>query len=54
MRTVTISAPDGFEGFVDTPAGSRGYGGSSVYLRELVRKDQDHPQLRGLRMGRTW
>lgn len=48
MSTMNISLPDGLKEFVDTQVGSRGYGTSSEYVRELIRKDQDRQQLRGL------
>ncbi len=48
MSTMNISLPDGLKEFVDTQVGSRGFGTSSEYLRELIRKDQDRQQLRGL------
>jgi antitoxin ParD1/3/4 len=34
--------------FVDEQIRQRGYGTSSEYVRELIRKDQDRLQLRGL------
>jgi len=48
MTTMNISLPDGLKEFVDTQVDSRGYGTSSEYVRELIRKDQDRQQLRGL------
>jgi antitoxin ParD1/3/4 len=48
MSTMNISLPDGLKEFVDTQVGSRGFGSSSEYVRELIRKDQDRQQLRGL------
>ena len=48
MSTMNISLPDGLKEFVDTQVGSRGFGTSSEYVRELIRKDQDRQQLRGL------
>ena len=33
---------------MDEQVGLRGYGTSSEYLRELIRRDQDRVQLRGL------
>ena len=48
MTTMNISLPDGLKDFVDTQVGSRGFGTSSEYVRELIRKDQDRQQLRGL------
>ena len=34
--------------FVDEQVNSRGYGTSSEYVRELIRKDQERLHLRGL------
>lgn len=48
MSTMNISLPDGLKDFVDSQVGSRGFGTSSEYVRELIRKDQDRQQLRGL------
>ena len=48
MSTMNISLPDGLKEFVDRQVGSRGYGTSSEYVRELIRKDQDRQHLRGL------
>lgn len=48
MSTMNISLPDNLKAFVDEQVGLRGYGTSSEYLRELIRRDQDRVQLRGL------
>lgn len=48
MSTMNISLPDTLKTFVDEQVGQRGYGTSSEYVRELIRKDQDRQQLRGL------
>lgn len=48
MSTMNISLPDALKAFVDEQVSQRGYGSSSEYLRELIRKDQDRLQLRGL------
>lgn len=45
---MNISLPDALRSFVDKQVASRGYGTSSEYVRELIRKDQDRQQLRGL------
>ena len=45
---MNISLPDGLKSFVDEQVASRGYGTSSEYMRELIRKDQDCQHLRGL------
>jgi len=48
MGTMNISLPDALKSFVDEQVSQRGYGTSSEYVRELIRKDQDRLQLRGL------
>jgi antitoxin ParD1/3/4 len=48
MSTMNISLPDSLKSFVDDQVARRGYGTSSEYVRELIRKDQDRLQLRGL------
>lgn len=48
MSTMNISLPDLMKSFVDEQVASRGFGTSSEYVRELIRKDQDRLQLRGL------
>lgn len=48
MSTMNISLPDKLKSFVDEQVSQRGYGTSSEYVRELIRKDQDRQQLRGL------
>ena len=45
---MNISLPDSLKSFVDEQVDSRGYGSSSEYVRELIRKDQERLQLRGL------
>ncbi|MCY4212294.1 MAG: type II toxin-antitoxin system ParD family antitoxin [Gammaproteobacteria bacterium] len=48
MSTVNTSLPDSLKEFVDNQVGSLGYGNSSEYMRELIRKDRDRQRLRGL------
>jgi len=48
MSTMNISLPDSLKSFVDEQVTSRGYGTSSEYVRELIRKDQDRMRLRTL------
>ena len=48
MGTMNISLPDSLKDFVDEQVDQGGYGTSSEYVRELIRKDQDRLQLRGL------
>jgi antitoxin ParD1/3/4 len=46
MTTMNISLPDALKTFVDEQVSQRGYGTSSEYVRELIRKDQDRSRLR--------
>lgn len=48
MSTMNISLPDVLKSFVDEQVDQRGYGTSSEYVRELIRKDQDRQKLRNL------
>lgn len=48
---MNISLPDALKSFVDEQVQMRGFGTSSEYLRELIRKDQDRLHLRGLLMA---
>jgi antitoxin ParD1/3/4 len=48
MSTMNISLPDALKSFVDEQVNQRGYGTSSEYVRELIRKDQDRQHLRSL------
>lgn len=48
MSTMNISLPDSLKSFVDEQVTQRGYGTSSEYVRELIRKDADRQRLRGL------
>ena len=48
MSTMNISLPDSLKNFVDEQVAQRGYGTSSEYVRELIRKDADRLHLRGL------
>ena len=48
MSTMNISLPEALKLFVDDQVSRRGYGTSSEYVRELIRKDQDRLQLRAL------
>src|SRR3546814_7199022 len=46
MSTMNISLPAALKAFVDQQVNMRGYGTSSEYVRELIRKDQDIQRLR--------
>jgi antitoxin ParD1/3/4 len=48
MSTMNNLLPDSLKAFVDEQVNERGYGTSSEYVRELIRKDHDRQQLRGL------
>ena len=48
MGTMNISLPDSMRSFVDEQVSTRGYGTSSEYVRELIRRDQDRQHLREL------
>jgi len=48
MSTMNISLPDHLKSFVDEQVAGRGYGTSSEYIRELIRRDQDRLALRRL------
>ena len=45
---MNISLPESLKIFVDEQVSGRGYGTSSEYVRELIRRDQDRQRLRGL------
>ena len=46
MSTMNISLPDDLKSFVDKRIRSEGYGSSSEYMRELIRRDRDRAQFR--------
>jgi antitoxin ParD1/3/4 len=48
MSTMNISLPENLKSFVDEQVAGGGYGTSSEYVRELIRKDQDREHLRRL------
>ncbi|CAN1520519.1 COG3609 Predicted transcriptional regulators containing the CopG/Arc/MetJ DNA-binding domain [Methylophilaceae bacterium] len=48
MSTMNISLPDQLKRFVDERVTSSGYGTSSEYLRELIRRDQARLDLRAI------
>ena len=48
MGTMNISLPDPLRDFVDEQVEQRGYGTSSEYVRDLIRKDQERTRLRSL------
>lgn len=48
MTTMNISLPESLKAFVDEQVAGAGYGSSSEYVRELIRRDRDRLRLRGL------
>lgn len=48
MNTMNISLPQVLRAFVEKQVVTRGYGTTSEYLRELIRKDQERLRLRDL------
>jgi antitoxin ParD1/3/4 len=46
MGTMNVSLPDSLKEFVDEQVQRRGYGTSSEYIRELIRRDHDRTKLR--------
>lgn len=48
MSTMNISLPAPLKNFVDEHVAAAGYGTSSEYVRELIRRDQDRLHLRSL------
>jgi antitoxin ParD1/3/4 len=48
MGTMNISLPDDLKTFIDRQVAERGYGTSSEFIRELLRREQERQQLRNL------
>lgn len=48
MGSMNISLPDSLRVFVEEQVAEKGYGTSSEYMRELIRRDQDRQRLRSL------
>jgi antitoxin ParD1/3/4 len=48
MSTMNISLPEALKSFVDAQVSNCGFGSSSEYIRELIRKDQERLHLREL------
>ena len=51
MATMNISLPEQLKSFVDEQVERRGYGTSSEYVRDLIRRDEERERLRGLRLA---
>jgi antitoxin ParD1/3/4 len=45
---MNISLPDALKAFVDEQVESAGFGTSSEYIRDLIRREQDRQSLRAL------
>jgi len=48
MGTMNISLPDSMKDFIDEQVADKGYGTSSEYVRDLIRREQDREKLRAL------
>jgi antitoxin ParD1/3/4 len=48
MGTMNVSLPDSLRDYVEQQVAVRGYGTSSEYVRDLIRKDQEREALRRL------
>jgi len=48
MGTMNISLPDDMKEFVERQMAERGYGTSSEFLRDLIRKEQERQEMRTL------
>lgn len=48
MGTMNISLPDQLRAFVDEQVAAKGFGTSSEYMRELIRRDRDRQALHNL------
>jgi antitoxin ParD1/3/4 len=46
MSTMNVSLPDELKSYVDEQVGVGGYGSTSEYVRDLIRRDKDRQQLR--------
>ena len=50
MATMKVSVPDALKSFVETQVETEGFGTSSEYIRQLIRKDRQRAHLRALIM----
>ena len=46
MTTMNVSLPDELKTFVDSQVNTGGYGSTSEYVRDLIRRAQDREHLR--------
>ena len=48
MTTMNVSLPEELKEFVDAQAERGGFGSTSEFVRDLIRREQDRQQLRAL------
>jgi len=48
MSTMNISLPESLKEFIDQQVTERGFGTTSEYVRDVIRKEQDRWRLRSL------
>ena len=48
MSTMNVSLPESLREFIDEQVTERGYGTTSEYVRDLIRREQDRWRLRNL------
>lgn len=48
MSTMNVSLPDELKRFVDGQVDEGGYGSTSEFIRDLIRREQDRQRLRAL------
>lgn len=48
MTTMNVSLPDELKSYVDEQVDDGGYGSTSEYVRDLIRRDKGRQQLRGV------
>lgn len=48
MTTMNVSLPEELKAFVDAQAERGGYGSTSEFVRDLIRREQDRQHLRAL------
>jgi antitoxin ParD1/3/4 len=46
MSTMNVSLPEELKSYVDEQVNDGGYGSTSEYVRDLIRRDKDRQQLR--------
>ena len=48
MTTMNVSLPEELKAFVDEQVGSGGFGSTSEFVRDLIRRERDRQHLRSL------